>query len=155
AGSKQLASAVPGAAPMLITSGSPNMAGNSDFACSSSLPDLNGASFTAPVPPYTSNGAVQIGCLADFPSLPAATARVWSGSLAGSVLTGLRLVYSHASNAFEAWGLVGNSLLMQTVDVTYPGPCMVSVEVTQSGSFILLNLGLMQPDQVTATYSGT
>jgi hypothetical protein len=150
----QLGSVIAGQPAMKIT-GSPDLASNSDFVCCSALPDLNGSTWVGTVPQYTSNGAVVIRNLLEFTTTPAATAPVWSAGLTGGLLTEIRLEYSLSENSLEAWGLVGGNLLITTNPVTYPGLCAVSVELTQDGSYVQLNVAVMQPGQMTATESGT
>jgi hypothetical protein len=95
-----------GGPPMTVT-GTPNLASNTDFKCSDSLPVMNASQWTGIVPSYTSTGNIQVWILISIPA---------AGTTDGQSLFSL-----HTQGTVRKWSLMygtGGNLRLKGFDST-------------------------------------
>lgn len=148
AGSAFLASGLSGGTPLTVV-GSPLLAQDASFPCSAALPQVNGSTWSAPLPPYANTTANVVRFLMSVPAAgdPSA-AEIVRFTTTGTVVL-LQVAYDTSSNGhFEILGqdVAGNSLIAANIGSNLNGsPVRVSVELQQVGtniSWALVTLAL-------------
>ncbi|MDX8050399.1 hypothetical protein SK571_13490 [Lentzea sp. BCCO 10_0798] len=91
--SVQLASVLPGGAPLVIA-GEASLAADDEFLCSEPLPTMGTSTWDAPIPAYTSTGKIQLRFLMRMPAAGVPTDAILARVYTTGSLTFWQLVYA-------------------------------------------------------------
>lgn len=157
AGATALGSATGG--PLMTINGPVQMASDSSFVCSNSLPRVNGSSWFGPVPHYTSNGSIVVRFLMNMSTAPASGAVIMRLVTSGTA----REVQLYAGVTAGALGLKGLSASGTTVFDTGGGfvfpvngaPAWVSIELQPSGGNVQYSVVTLLPGASTGNTTGS